>query len=420
MHDVEWSGTLFYKCKGSLDDGTFEVTCVDLYVMDIGSSAYTEFKESADIISYRIDNDLLDEDIYEGLIHSHNSMPTFFSSTDCNTLIEEGTNMHHFVSLIVNNEGTYTAAVTRRVVTESKFDAHIKVTQTRFYDTYNDERVILERDKVKEEDKEKVSQTALIEYFDLEIDKESTPYPFLDLDSRISEIKKNKAKPYSSFTTPVYNKGTSYNKGGYTPTNKGTVGYQNYPYDLYDDDDDYDVWPYDRYPAKTEPSKQKKSKSTGTLTEVPLCLQETFDPELVKSLSLQLLTGSVIINPDAVDPEEWVKKMDSIYEKRFGPLDKLVHFEKDKNILLDNNARLESWIEGMVEFLVYTRDEDLLSRLNLLAKDVNGLTYDESDTAEVCAYSMYLYLDALSDSYVKDIMLQTLATYIPDGIENFV
>lgn len=74
VHDVEWSGTLFYKATGSLDDGTFEATCVDLFVMDIGSSGYTEFKESADVISYRIDNDLLEDGIMEGLIHSHNSM----------------------------------------------------------------------------------------------------------------------------------------------------------------------------------------------------------------------------------------------------------------------------------------------------------------------------------------------------------
>lgn len=74
VHDVEWSGTLFYRYNGSLDDGTFKVTCVDLFVMDIGSSVYTEFKESADVISYRIDNDLLGDDIMEGLIHSHNNM----------------------------------------------------------------------------------------------------------------------------------------------------------------------------------------------------------------------------------------------------------------------------------------------------------------------------------------------------------
>ena len=74
VHDVEWSGVLFYRYTGSFENDNFEVTCVDILPMDIGSSAYTEFDESPDVITYRIDNDLLDENIMEGLIHSHNNM----------------------------------------------------------------------------------------------------------------------------------------------------------------------------------------------------------------------------------------------------------------------------------------------------------------------------------------------------------
>lgn len=40
---------------------------------------------------------------------------TFFSETDRNTLIEQGMEMPHFLSLIVNNTGIYTAKITRRV-----------------------------------------------------------------------------------------------------------------------------------------------------------------------------------------------------------------------------------------------------------------------------------------------------------------
>jgi hypothetical protein len=59
-----------------------------------------------------VTEDLMDCD--QGLIHSHNSMATFFSSTDDSTLVEEGKDRNFFVSLIVNNAGTYTAAVTRK------------------------------------------------------------------------------------------------------------------------------------------------------------------------------------------------------------------------------------------------------------------------------------------------------------------
>ena len=42
-------------------------------------------------------------------------MATFFSGTDTDTLREEGNKRNHFVSLIVNNAGTYTAGITRKV-----------------------------------------------------------------------------------------------------------------------------------------------------------------------------------------------------------------------------------------------------------------------------------------------------------------
>ena len=40
---------------------------------------------------------------------------TFFSGTDTATLKEEGRDRNNFVSLIVNNAGSYTAAITRRI-----------------------------------------------------------------------------------------------------------------------------------------------------------------------------------------------------------------------------------------------------------------------------------------------------------------
>ena len=109
----EWSGTLFYTVEGSFEDNSLVITCKDIYVSDIGSATYTEFEHNADIVSYQAMNDLLD--CYTGLIHSHDQMATFFSGTDRNTLIEEGMDMPHFLSLIVNNAGVYTAKITRRV-----------------------------------------------------------------------------------------------------------------------------------------------------------------------------------------------------------------------------------------------------------------------------------------------------------------
>lgn len=71
--DTEWSGTLFYKYTGSFETNDLVITCEDIYVMDIGSAAYTEFDMSPEVIGYAAENpELLDCQF--GLIHSHNNM----------------------------------------------------------------------------------------------------------------------------------------------------------------------------------------------------------------------------------------------------------------------------------------------------------------------------------------------------------
>lgn len=70
---VEWSGALFYTYKGSFENEDLEITCTDLFLMDIGSSSYTEFDMSPDVIAYMTEHrELLDCQV--GLIHSHNHM----------------------------------------------------------------------------------------------------------------------------------------------------------------------------------------------------------------------------------------------------------------------------------------------------------------------------------------------------------
>lgn len=62
-------------------------------------------------------NDLLD--CYTGIIHSHNRFKTTFSNIDLETLLHEGMDMCNAVSLIVNNFGDYSAAITRQVTAVS-------------------------------------------------------------------------------------------------------------------------------------------------------------------------------------------------------------------------------------------------------------------------------------------------------------
>lgn len=126
--DNEYSGALFYKTSGNVGDDDFTVICEDFCLCDIGSSTYTEFETKPEVVTYMCDNDLLG--CYIGLLHSHDKLETFFSGTDKATLKEEGESMPHFVSLIVNNKGEYTAAITSKVT--RTFKGVVEETSTTF------------------------------------------------------------------------------------------------------------------------------------------------------------------------------------------------------------------------------------------------------------------------------------------------
>ena len=342
---------------------------------------------------------------------------TFFSGTDQSTLVEEGTNANHFLSLIVNNAGTYTAGITRRVTTECKAEAHIKFIK----------KVIIAQDATREEDKEEVRNSEVIEWFNLEIIKEEAPNSFYDIDTRLAEIRKNKR----TYTPGKYFQQTPSKPGeaGKASQIGGTIRYPAYnhtqsshPYSGYhnwgdDYDDDYTGSLFPNYSQSSKEEKKeevKEVKEVKLVDDFPLCLQESFDENLINQLCVQLLTGSIIVNEKSIVLEDWVKKMDTIYEKRFGLLDLDEHPTADKDIINDNNTRLEDWIEAQIEFLVYTKDEDLIKRLNLTLADGDNL-YDESDTAEICAFDIYQMLYSLPASYVKEVMMKILEKYIPNG-----
>ena len=163
LPEEEWSGILFYNVTGDFEKIDLEISCVDMIVLNIGSQTYTEFTINPEVAGYMVENNLTE--CSQGLIHSHNIMETFFSDTDIKTLKEEGEEKNHFLSLIVNNAGTYSARITQNVYTEGTFVGNT------YYNTFNNKTItknitqptkshklnIIELDVVKEES-EKLSQ----------------------------------------------------------------------------------------------------------------------------------------------------------------------------------------------------------------------------------------------------------------------
>lgn len=351
--NTEWSGTLFFTHEGSFENNDLVIRCVDIYIMDIGTQAYTEFDMNPDVISYMCENpELLDCQM--GLIHSHNNMSTFFSETDTATLKEEGRDRNNFVSLIVNNAGTYTAAITRRV--KSK-----QVKESVSYEFFGDGE--------KQDTKEYVSDADEIEWFYLKIEKEGENYSFPDMAARLEEIKQakaEKAEKAKKAQTPTY-------QGDYKPVIANSYGTKAGPANL----------------VKKEANKPKVVQPTLFDDADDLPFEEgydipygqvSFDKVALKSLVLQLITGSIIISNDSkIDISKWAKSMPALYEKRFG-----------KGKVGMNNFKI--WAETYAEYLTwYITDEKL-----------EELGFDNTEICAICAHDMIEELTKLPENdYIK-------------------
>ena len=104
INNVEWSGLLFYQPIGDIKDlSTFKIIAKDVYLMDIGTSSYTEYSFNESIVNFY---DKFPEAMNYKIahIHSHNSMNSFFSSTDNDELKDNAKNYNYYLSLIVNNK----------------------------------------------------------------------------------------------------------------------------------------------------------------------------------------------------------------------------------------------------------------------------------------------------------------------------
>lgn len=258
--------------------------------MDIGSAAYTEFDVEPSVIAYMCNHpELLDCQM--GLIHSHNNMATFFSGTDTTTLREEGNKRNHFVSLIVNNAGTYTAGITRKV------DIERTISDTCTFRSYEDTLWnLVGDDDIK---KETLSE---IEWVEFNIEKATISNEYNELDERIAEIKQRKTAKTpkvagQDFVMPQ-------------PRSFGQLS-------LFDDELD--------------------TPDPKAIDDIPLI--EKNDEELnrvVHSYFLQLLTGAVSISDESkINVDRWASNMKHIFDRRFG-----------------GTKNYKAWAEGFCEFLV--------------------------------------------------------------------
>lgn len=290
---LEWSGILFTRHTGTFEDGSLEIHCEDIYPMDLGSPGFTQFKMDETVAGYIADNiELFDCDLQ--LVHSHNQMQAFFSGTDTQTLREEGNDRNCFVSLIVNNAGVYSAAITRKI--QRKTEVVTKSLGTS-YEFFGEGEIKTDEDPVSESTQ--IIDKEVIEYFMLDIEVEHVENPLEYLDTRFNEIvekKQQNSKP--AIENPVK-----------TP-----------PVQMMDKE--FFDWIHSERNKSAE-AKEAMYTTVETGEDDTLFSEEEMmyawepDPTIIYHLTAQLITCSLIINPD-IDLKQWITRhMTRKYKEMF-------------------------------------------------------------------------------------------------------
>lgn len=301
---------------------------------------------------------------------------TFFSGTDTATLKEEGMDRNHFVSLIVNNEGTYTAAITRKV------KATKTITENFSYPTFEDEEVA--------DTKTYTVESEELEWFYLKIEFERNEDSFQEeLKARLEEIKKTKAEKAKQLPPkqPIYTDEYDNWEGG--KLHQGTL----FP--------EVGKKVTQSYTSQVGSANKIDKKKDGELPfdmnyidnkipdEIPYGYIK-FNKETIKSLVLQLLTGSIIIpNASKIDVKKWAQGMVPLYEKRFG--------KGEEGMKL-----FRAWADGYIEFLCWFTEDDALTDMG----------FEDDELAALCAHDIIEELTKLPmNKYIK-IYIDILEGYL--------
>lgn len=275
---------------------------------------------------------------------------TFFSGTDIATLGEEGRDRNHFVSLIVNNDGKYTAAITRKVkstknIQESYNYKSFEDTVTTGINNYQEE-------------------VEFIEYFKLDIIKEGETESFQELDNRLAEIRKRKD------TTSIRSSNANYAGPRYPMLEE--EGGSSYP-SLF---------------TQHKSEDEIVRKSDKSIKGKPYSKSYNISKDDLQHILIQLITGSIIIRDTSkIDVMKWVHSMPKIFGDRFG---------KDKNGI----EKFKEWADLYCEFLICDKEPSGLS------------AEDETEWITNFAVNLYSELSALPENKYIEILKETIEQWM--------
>jgi hypothetical protein len=326
---------LFTTYEGTFENNDLVITCQDIFPMDLGNSTFTAFSMSEDVASYMAQNiELFECDCQ--LVHSHHQMAAWFSGTDLATLQAEGNERNCFVSLIVNNAGTYCAAVTRKVQTKSEVTVK---NLGKSYEFFGEGEVNLEEG---EETATKTIDSEVIEYFMLDIEKEEVDNPLDYLDKRFEVIQEKKKKEKETTVSPI---------DKYWSDIK--------PHTKQDEEMDEEFYEW-LHSSKNPKTKQLSLFDDGIELpekdpmEAPIWLPKK---EAVHKAVVKIVTCSLIISPVKFNLDQWIDRhMVRMYKEIFG---------EEKEGLTD---AFDKWKEFAIDFYLDTLADERVSE---------DMTYEE-------------------------------------------
>ena len=354
---TEWSGVLFYKHTGTFEDNNLVLTCEDFLPMDLGSSGWTEFKMNEDVVGYIADNmELFDCEI--GILHSHHSLGAFLSSQDIKRINEDGNDTNCFLSLVVDTKGEYVAAITRKIQTKTEVTTKSLGTSYQFF---GEGTVITEEDSSPAVTQ--VVDKEYIEYYMLDVERETVDNPLEYLDTRFEEIEKKKAEEKKSQIV------TSYSTGNY--------------WSDYKDDWSFSTWMSNK---QDKPKvKEQFLFDDKTMKEMEVSQEATVSVEEMHKCIVKMLTCSLLINVEKFNMDSWIKQ----------------HMKAKYDELFAAPGSFDEWSEFIVEFLISHYVDPSILEEDVYNFDVFQSTVAEAMYSELSTYqgvNTYIdgYLDVIS------------------------
>jgi len=278
---VEWSGPLFVKVvEGDVNNpnGDIIIEASDLFLMDIGTGATTEYE-------YVTPDDERLMDLYErnpemmeyrmASVHSHNTMSAFMSGTDDNELKKGSKNSDFYLMLVVNNKTAnhWVAQVGMMVEVEKEIKSHYKFFNGNFRNL-----------------NKKVTEDVFYSYeFDVFVEDED--HDFSELDRQIEETEAIKEKERKAFVH------------SYNPINNGKGFNNNHSYHNGHRQDS--LWGgeardfNDGYPTSVK--KEKTTFEGRRLAFDTIDINGLYEAQIIQGvLSDHLLSGIIKDNFDAI------------------------------------------------------------------------------------------------------------------------